>query len=165
MRFREKARQPNARYIGPGEPGQFKGKKRKNPAKGKGIKGRLSTRLIFRATPLYQDHVCYSPLGTILVKIHASYFYISNRSLSLMERRQKLQNHTSYIQLRITIFHCFLIRLVVVEIIIRFIPWWDNSVIINILLVTFNSFSPMIVGLRSQSIVHLIYLIKQPYIQ
>ena len=65
MRFREKARQPNARYIGPrGEPGQFKGKKKKRPAKGESIKGRLSTRLIFRATPLYQDHVCYSPLGT-----------------------------------------------------------------------------------------------------
>ena len=142
-----------------GKPGQFKGKKRKSPAKGKGIKGRLSTRLIFRATPLYQDHVCYSPLGTTLVKIHASYFY--NEPQSFVEwKEDKVKKSYNVHSIVNYDFSLFLI-----------LTCCDSrnsysfySVIINILLVTFNTFSPTIVGLRSQSVVRLIYLIKQLYI-
>ena len=75
VRFRAKARQPDIYWSGAGSVLKEKGRER--AGKGEGAKGRLSTRLIFSRDPsLYQDHVCHSPLGTILVKIHASHFYI-----------------------------------------------------------------------------------------
>lgn len=75
VRFRAKARQLDIYWSGAGSVLKEKGRER--AGKGEGAKGRLSTRLIFSRDPsLYQDHVCHSPLGTILVKIHASHFYI-----------------------------------------------------------------------------------------
>lgn len=75
VRFRAKARQPDIYWSEAGSVLKEKGRER--AGKGEGAKGRLSTRLIFSRDPsLYQDHVCHSPLGTILVKIHASHFYI-----------------------------------------------------------------------------------------
>lgn len=75
MRFRAKARQLDIYWSEAGSVLKEKGRER--AGKGEGAKGRLSTRLIFSRDPsLYQDHVCHSPLGTILVKIHASHFYI-----------------------------------------------------------------------------------------
>lgn len=75
VRFRAKARQLDIYWSEAGSVLKEKGRER--AGKGEGAKGRLSTRLIFSRDPsLYQDHVCHSPLGTILVKIHASHFYI-----------------------------------------------------------------------------------------